>query len=475
MPTELQEALQVAATVSPLIQKQIDPMLLEYQRRYAPLVRAIPTTGWGSTQYYFNRRTQRPSGGFVADGGARGLANSTYEQANFYIRLLQTVGAVTGFAQAVTRDLIGDLRQAEIDGAMTSLIWDVETGICVGNDGATNGTAPNGQGSYYGQFSGLDYLVSQYTAGTGSLNFVNALDQAGAALQLRHLDLLIDQVEINAAMPVAEGTGWMFVMSPTAQSKIAQLLMPSGSNPGAQRFNDAVTVAPGLITPSYRSVPILKSSFLAARNQAMGTVTTATNASNGTLAAATYFYQVSAVIARYGEIAASAEVSQLTAGATSQVSLTFATPTGPDGAQPILYKVYRSTTTGTESLLGVVDAFDCSISAPVATTVIIDTGTMLTTNGVLGSANAGNLTCSTAYVSTNAGAKPIAANQENIYLVPRDKNFLVRPYTRDFSFLNLAPTTSAPDTLPFAIVTDTALALRAPKYAARVARVQVAL
>jgi hypothetical protein len=44
---------------------------------------------------------------------------------------------------------------------------------------------------------------------------------------------------------------------------------------------------------------------------------------------------------------------------------------------------------------------------------------------------------------------------------------VVRPYVRDVRPIDVYPTTAAPDTLPFAIVSDTCLAIRAPKYAAR--------
>ena len=55
MPTDLQEALTAVGSAA-LIQKQIDPVLIEYQRRYAPFVRALPTQKWGSNVYYFNHR-----------------------------------------------------------------------------------------------------------------------------------------------------------------------------------------------------------------------------------------------------------------------------------------------------------------------------------------------------------------------------------------------------------------------------------
>jgi hypothetical protein len=446
MPTELEEALTTAASTSPLIQKQISPLLLDYQRRYAPFLALLPSKQWGSTQYFFNRRVSRPDSGAVIDGGARPIGNSTYEQSVFNIRLYQAVGSVTGFAQTVTRDLVGDLRQIELDGTVQSMLWTLENSFMWGNDAATaNGTQP--------MASGLDYLVSNWSAGTGSSNFVNAID-INTNFALKHLDEVIDLVETNACMPI-DGPGWMFVMSPRMNSAVAQLLL------NQQRFMaPTVELGAGLNIPTYRGVPIVKSSFLSPRSNVMGTVTTATSTTGGTLASATYYYQVSAVIARFGEIQASAEVSQATTGSTSTVTLTFSTPSGTDSQPPILYKVYRSTSSGTETLVGVVDAIDVT---GVAVTTIIDTGTNLVTNSA-------GVTGPSAYVGTNTGAKPRIGVQEDIYLIPRDENFLVRPYTRDMQILPLAPTVTAPDVLPFAVLTDTTLAVRAPKYVARASR-----
>jgi hypothetical protein len=447
MGTELEEAITTAGSISPLIPKAIDPVLLEYQRRYSPLLAVIPTKQWNSTQYFFNRRVNRPDSGGIVDGGARPIGNSTYEQAVFNIRLYQAVGSVTGFAQTVSRDIVGDLRQLELDGTVSSMLWTLENSFVWGNDGAT-------AGGQYPICSGLDYLVSNWTAGTGSSNYTNAVDINGN-FALHYLDQLIDLVETNAAMPI--GSQYMFVMSPRMASAVSQAFISQ------QRFAAPTTMlGAGLNVPTYRDVPIIKSSFLSPRSNQMGAVTTATATTGGTLAAATYYYQVAAVAARFGEIQASTEVSQTTTGSTSTVTLSFSTPTNlPDGAGPILYKVYRSTGTGTETLVGTVDAFD---TTGAATTSIVDTGTNLLTN------SSGN-TGPAAYQGTNTGAKPRNGVEEDVYLVPRDPNFLVRPYTRDMQILPLAPTVTAPDTLPFAVLTDTSLAFRGAKYGGRLSRV----
>lgn len=447
MPTELEEALTVASSVTALTPKIIDPLLLEYQRRFAPLLAAIPAKQWASTQYFFNRRVNRPDAGGVVDGGARPIGNSTYEQAVFNIKLFQAVGAVTGFAQTVTRDLVGDLRQLEIDGTVQSMLWSIENAFIWGNDPATaNGVYPI--------CSGLDYLVSNFTNGTGSNAYTNAIDLGGANFTLKNLDQIMALVAANAGMPTSN-PNWMFVMSPNMLGSVSQTLTAQ------QRFMGEVEVAAGLVVPSYRNVPMVESSFLSPRNNQMGAVTTGTATTGGTLAAATYYYQVSAVIARFGEIQCSTEVSQTTTGATSTVTLSFSTPSNmPDGASPILYKVYRSTTSGNEVLVGVVDAFD---TTGTATTSIIDTGSNLLTN------SSGN-TGPAAYQGGNSGAKARGAAMEDIYLIPRDPNFALRPWTRDMQIIPLAPTTTAPDVLPFAAVTDTVFAVRGPKYVGRLAR-----
>ncbi len=469
MPSELREAL-LASGVTALTPKLIDTLLLEYQRRYSPLVRAIPTTNWNSTVYYFNQRTVVANGGLVADGGATPVSNSTYVQNSFTMAHLQVVGAVTGYAQEVTRQIIGDLRQTEIEGSIRGMYWDIETGIDWGNSASTAaGARP--------QYDGLDTLVSTWSGANQ-----NSQDKAGNTLTLAMLDELIDMVESNAAMPVFDST-WMLVMSNTAASKIAQLMVAQ------QRFNDKVEVAPGLITDSYRNIPIVKTSFLSPRNYSMNTVTGGAGTGalpgglsslTGSLANATYKYYVSAVIARQGEILPPVEVSQATGGSSGYVTLSFTPPTGLDGSSPILYKVYRTAAggaSGSETLLGYVDATVGLASdgvTPVMATCIFDTGAALIP-AVSSSATTVPGTLATSYFGTNAGQYPLAAGYENIYLISRDRNFVIRPYVRECLPLDVYPVTTSPDSLPYALITDCTFAVRAPKYTGRLGRVSTAV
>ena len=85
----------------------------------------------------------------------------------------------------------------------------------------------------------------------------------------------------------------------------------------------------------------------------MTTVTPATATTGGTLAAATYFYKVTAINGSnpVGESLPATEVSQVTSGSTSTVTLTWTAVAGATG-----YKIYRSTTTNTEVFLTQVGA-----------------------------------------------------------------------------------------------------------------------
>jgi hypothetical protein len=459
MPSELREALN-AAGASPFLAKVIDPTLVELQRRYAPLCRAIPTTRWNTDIYNFNQRVTVASGGAVPDGGARPVSNSAYQQLGFQMKHVESVGAITGYAQEVTRLVISDLKATEIRGAILGYYWDVETFMCWGNAAATLNQAQP-------QFDGLDTMINVFSGSTQ-----NVIDKAGNSLTLAHLDELIDMVESNAAIPVQDDS-WMFITSSTGNSKIAQLLV------NQQRYNDKVEIAPGLICPTYRNIPFMKSSFMAMRGYNVGTVTSATATTGGTLAAGTYKYQVSAIIARQGEIAPSAEVSQTTTGSTSTVTLSFTAPSGNDGLAPQLYKVWRTAlngASGSETFLGYVDStvgLQSDGVTPILTNQIVDTGTALVPQNSTGPTVPTILP--TAYYGTSTAMLPPALGQENIYLISRDKGNVVRPWVREAQPLDVYPTTASPDTLPYAVIGDTTFAVRATRFLGRAYRVGVSV
>ena len=452
--SEIREAL-TAAGASPFVPKLIDPVLVEYQRRFAPWCRAIPTKKTNSTTYFFNTRTVVVSGGAVPDGGARPVSTSTYQQGSFTMAHIQAVGSVTGYAQAVTTDLV-DLRATEINGAIQGYYWDIETMCGWGNAASTQFQAQP-------QYDGLDTQIAQFSQGGSQ----NVIDYAGKSFSLAVLDELMVMVSGNSAQPV-QGASWMYVMSVSAEARVAQLLTSQ------QRF-DTVEVAAGLIVATYKRIPLVPSSFLSTLGYSVGTVTAATSTTGGTLPAATYYYRLSAVVARQGEILPSVEVSQATSGSTSANTLSFTAPTGQDGLGTQLYKVWRSTAAGAETFLGYCDStvgLQSDQVTPVYVNQIVDTGTALVPQQSSGPVVPGILP--TQYYGTNSAMQPPGAGQENIYLMSRDPGNIVRPFVREAQSLDVFPTTSSPDSMPFAIMGDTCLAIRTPKFAGRAYRVLVA-
>jgi hypothetical protein len=282
------------------------------------------------------------------------------------------------------------------------------------------------------------------------------------------LDKLIDMVEQQAAMKI-NGPGWMFVMSSTAESRISQLAIAN------QRYLSSTEVAAGLNVSSYRGIPMVTSSFLSARSYQMGTVTTATATTGGTLAAATYYYQIAPVIARQGEILPSVEVSQATTGSyldrhpvvlhadrrTRAPSRTCTRCTGPPAPAR-----KRSSATSTPR----------SGSLPTASPrssrrAIVDDGAKLTPK------NGSTVPASgpAAYVGTNASMKPQAAGSgEHLPGGPRQE--LRHPPVRAGAVAaGRLPDDVRPGPAAVRHRVGHALAVRAPKFLGRAARVTTTL
>lgn len=446
MPTDygIQEAL-TAVGAAPLVQKRIDPLVNELQRRYSPLAAMVPTVAWNSTVYNWDVRAALPSAGPVLDGGARPVSTSTYQQKKVTLTHLLAVGAVTGYAEAVTQSF-GSLRGREIMGAIQSMTWALESQLVGGNATASaNGAFP--------QFNGLDAICGKFSGATQ--NSITAT----ATFALALLDELIDMVENNIAQPIFNNE-WMFVASPGVESKVAQLLT------NQQRFNDQVEVQPGLICQTYRNIPFAKTSFLSARGGTMSTITLTQATTGGHLSSGKRYYTITAVLPTVGETkVCTTKTITIASGTTNVVKAAFTPPSTSTGAPVLLYKVWEGSTSGGMRLLGVVTGTVGQTGVnPILTTSIVDTGQALVPHHT----TIVPATIPTTYFGGNTAMKPEPATGQDIYLVSRNPANIVRPYVRDCQPVpNLAPTVTGPDQLPFALVTDTALAVRMPTFIGR--------
>jgi hypothetical protein len=474
---QVREAM-TALAASPLIQKQIDKVITETQLAMSPLVAALPDRKITTDQYFFDTRSARPNAGFVTDGGARQVSTSVYNQLSFQNRHIQAVGGVTGYAQIVTAAQIGDLLMNEVDGALQQMTWMTEWASCWGNNNSTTNQP-------YPQFDGFDTAVTQFVA--SNTVSVNSIDAAGGALTLGMLNKLRNIPE-RKGLPVI-GSNWMYLGSSTFVSKVAELLTQT-----QQRIVAPTVTLPdsGLIVEGYRNVPLVMSSFLGANGYTMSTVSGSAvvvgGGLTGTLPAGTYKYQVAALVGLQGESIPCAEVSVTVGGSgTTGIALSFTPPSNnPEGGIVLSYKVFRTLVggaTATEFLLGYVDAVvgvDGN-NNPITTNLIIDTGTALVPENASGPTLPAVPPAAYSGVAANyAGHFPRQAGTdgsgtEDVFFVSRDPRYVLRPWVRQGEILPVAPTIQQPDTLPFAVATDTMLAWKASIFLARLRNVDMAL
>lgn len=478
MPATLQdirEALTVAGGASTLTPKIIDRLLNELQRKYGPMYRAFPHKTWETDIFYFNQRTALPKSQFTVEApgtsgtGSVAASNSTYVQQSFPIKHTQAQIDISTFAAKVAV-VNGNLFDLELLGAAKAMEWLEETTHMWGSASATLNT-------YRPQWDGNDLLIAS----------TNKVDAGTNLLTLQNMDNAIDAVRGVYAGEL--GTDFFFAMSPRMQSYLNGLFV------NQQRFNMSMTkiftrtdfgdpqatvadsaIDAGVEVQTYRSIPIVISSFLSSQGS-MGALTLTSNntgSGGGLLAANTYNYRMEAVT-RYGLTTASAELSASPNSNGNSIIISWSTPTPTDAygntIDIIGYRLFRSTTSGAESLYATIAAYDTS---DAAVTSFTDTGNAqnpAVTNTLYWSTITKSGTAASDGVTfprVQSGSQIV----EDIYLIPRDPEILVIPEVNPLTTQMLAPVNAR--TRQFAITADKTMALRAPAFAAKIERVRCA-
>lgn len=478
MPATLQdirEAFTISGGASTLTPKIIDRLLNELQRKYGPMHRAFPRRTWMTDQFIFNQRTALPKSQFTVEApgtsgtGSVAATSSTYAQQTFPIKHTQAQIDISTFAAKVAV-VNGNLFDLELLGAAKAMEWLEETTHMWGSASATLNT-------YRPQWDGNDLLIAS----------TNKVDAATNLLTLQNMDNAIDAVRGVYAGEL--GTDFFFAMSPRMQSYLNGLFV------NQQRFNMGMTkiftrddfgdpgaavadsaIDAGVEVQTYRSIPIVISSFLSSQGS-MGALTLTSNntgSGGGLLAANTYYYRMEAVT-RYGLTTASAELSASPSGNGNSIIISWSTPTPTDAygntIDIIGYRLFRSTTSGGESLYATIAAYDTS---DAAVTSFTDTGSAqnpAVTNTLYwatitksGTAASDGVT----FPRVQSGSQIV----EDIYLIPRDPEILVVPEVNPITTQMLAPINAR--TRQFALTADKTLALRAPAFAAKIERVRCA-
>jgi hypothetical protein len=483
---EIREAFTYSGGASNLTPRIIDRLLNELKRMYGPLYRAIPHQTWLTPQFIFNQRTGLPLAQHTTEApptsGAGSVAptNSTFNQKVFNVKHTQSNLDISTFAAKVAT-VNGPLFDIELLGAAKAMEWLDETTHMFGNEASTINTARP-------QWDGIDYQIAS----------ANKVDAGTSLLALKYLDNAIDAVRGPFAGEL--GTDWFFAMTPSMQSFLNGLFV------NQQRFNAVMgkalfktrddygdvtapvadsSIDAGVEVQTYRGIPIVFSSFLSS----VGSMTTVSVSSNNTgsggglLAANTYYYVIEAVT-KYGLTTASAEVSSSPSADGKSIVLSWTTPTPTDSLGNTIdiigYRIFRSTTSGAESLYAVSAAYDLK-ATDAAVTSWTDTGLAVSPSinsaGIPQTTTTYSATISTSGTAASDGVtfprvQTGSQKVEDIWLIPRNPEFLVSVEVNPIETQMLAPVNAR--TRQFSLTSDKTLAMRAAPFGAKISRVRYA-
>lgn len=326
-----------------LIPQHLEKLITTTIVRLVPEIAVIDPQFDSQKYHEFNRLTSLPDGqGTIGESGVTPTGRSTYVRTGRNLKVIRSKGAVTNFLQDASKNYI-DALSVEMENHVQAHAYNLSIQLHWGND----------QADPY-QFPGLDYFIAtNRDAGTRG---------GTVPTDLSMLDEMIDK---NMRLQ-GQNHRKAFLMSPELLSKFSRLLTNVRLNQGLSGGGlSTVEIPGGWRLQAYRDVPIITTTQTRNDNQ-MGTVTPSTATSGGSVAAATYYFQV-AYIDINGESIASDEVSQTTTGSASTVTLTF-----DDVSTARLYKVFCSTTSGAETLVSVIPAntYD-SVGTPTARTTTV--------------------------------------------------------------------------------------------------------
>jgi hypothetical protein len=473
-PSDLKEAYSANTAYVNLAPTIIDRALQEGSRKWSPLSRALPRKTWLTLQYKFNQRQQLPASQMTTKNPIAGqvkYTGSNFQPFSYNIKNMEADLSVAKVDQQVAT-VNGSIYDLELQGAAESMKRLEDVMHIWGNENAT-------LASLRPQWNGVDQQIAQ--------NSQNRQTAANSLVSFTVLDNIIDVVKTAAAQEL--GDDYFLLMSAKMQSALGRQLTSQQrfdkeltrifsrtdfGDPEAEPANNYLDA--GVEVATYRNIPLILSSFMSSVGQ-MSTVTAAAAGSGSQLATATYYYMVEA-ITRHGVTQASAEVSQA-ATSGQNVTLTWTTPTILDiYLNPIDifgYRIYRSSTTLTESLYALVSALDGSDN-PIVTFVDNGTpsvpvaGTPYTNCYTTVAANVGGTIAQPNGLDFPRYVGTAGQNPESIYLIPRNPDFCVVPVLNEPTPIMLAPTLARSS--QFALTADMCLALRNGAFAAKVDQVR---
>lgn len=289
---------------------------------------AIPVLKFDNQKFHeFNRLISLPGpGSAMGENSVTPTRNSSVQRASVELKVLKRKGAVTGFLADAAANYM-DAQAFETETHLQSFGNDLRTYILYGNKAADQYT-----------FDGLDTFIATYRKNTVAAGVVPG-----------SLSILDDIIDHNMRKNGSSHRR-VFEMSPEMLSVFSRLYTQVRDNREAIRGTSVVEIDGGWRLQTYRDIPIVETTATRPVKQT-GTVSIGTATTGGTVPADEYFFKVAAVTWD-GEQRAAVEVSQVTTGTTSTITLTLTED--PDA---MFYKIYASDAINTEVLKSVVSGY----------------------------------------------------------------------------------------------------------------------
>lgn len=333
---------------SPLIAQKLEKIITNTVVRLAPEMAVIGAEYDPQKLHEYNQLTALPAaGGFMGEGAVTPTYNATYARKSVTLKVVRRKGAVTNFLQDASKNYI-DAAAAEMENHLQAHVYDVIAGLEWGNADANQYA-----------YDGLDKIIA-----------TNRVQNAIGGAVPSTLGFLDDMIDANLEKQGGQHKK-VILLSPKMQSLVSRLLTNVRLNQDSGPGLGVVEVEGGWRLASYRDIPLLPVSGMSPKGT-MGTVSTATATSGGTVADGTYVFRV-AYVDYNGESEASAAASQAAGGGnTSTVTLSWTAVTGA-----LYYKVYcTNSTSGLELLKVVLPAVTYDAAGTVVANV---TGAVFTT------------------------------------------------------------------------------------------------
>ena len=335
--TELRKALATTGSGQYLVPEDLEPAIRDYLWYLSPLTERIPLVRADGHLHKVARRTAVNRGWFEGESTAPTYSQGTYDQRQVEVKIMRTSGKVTDFMQSASKTFV-DAVAEEIDSSVMALADVLEFSSMYGF--STDLTTYDLTGDAY-QYTGLyGWLIED--ALTNNVRDANSNAAAGATVTLSMLDKMYAQTIGKYRNFMRDPYIWL--MSQDMNDKV------SGLQTRVTRNSPSMTFEGGFVMQTYKNIPILPSQFCAPGTTAAPTAFTATIGAGGALPVATYYYRI-ASITLYGEQAATAENSCISAGSPGNATANLAWTADANAKS---YAIYRGVATG-DNNLGLLD------------------------------------------------------------------------------------------------------------------------